>query len=53
MLLRKVFFVTSMKNKRMIIKNIEKKSENFLGFIKKLFESYSSDGICAIMMKVY
>ena len=33
--------------------NVKNNLENFSCFIKKLLESYSSDGICAIMMKVY
>ena len=49
----KSLFVPLKENKRKIIKNIKNNSENFPCFIKKLLESYSSDGICAIMMKVY
>lgn len=51
--LKSLFCSVKGKQKEDCQKNIKKISENFPCFIKKLWESYSSDGICAIMMKVY
>ena len=49
----KSFLLLQRKTKGRLSKNIKKKTENFPSFIKKLWESYSSGRICAIMMKVY
>lgn len=51
--MKSLFLLQLRKTKGRLSKNIKKKSENVPCFIKKLWESYSSGRICAIMMKVY